>query len=311
MNSSGPRRTLTDPFGRTVKSLRMSITNRCNLNCIYCHNEGDQGSTGEMPLETIVNIVRAAAGFGVDRLKISGGEPLIREDLEEIISALPSLRDVSLTTNGTLLKGRAGALKEAGLDRVNISLDTLDPGKFRMITNCKRNILPNVLEGIDEAVTAGLTPVKINMVLLKNINEAEIGEMLEFTKGYKGNVILQLIELMDFRGAAPYHVDADLVEEKLLQHATDVTTRTMHHRKKYIINGAEVEFVRPVDNTEFCANCNRLRVTADGKLKPCLLVNNNLVDVSNASPAELPGLLQLAVSKRVPFYNRNTCGQEK
>lgn len=311
MNSSGPRRTLTDPFGRTVKSLRMSITNRCNLNCIYCHNEGDQGSTGEMPLETIVNIVRAAAGFGVDRLKISGGEPLIRKDLEAIISALPPLKDVSLTTNGTLLKGRARALKEAGLDRVNVSLDTLDPGKFRMITNCKRDILPTVLEGIDEAVSAGLTPVKINMVLLKDINEAEIGKMLEFTKGYKGNVILQLIELMNFRDAAPYHVDADLVEEELLQHATDVTTRTMHHRKKYIINGAEVEFVRPVDNTEFCANCNRLRVTADGKLKPCLLVNDNLIDVSHVSPAELPGLLQLAVSRRVPFYSRDTYGQEE
>ncbi|AFV24539.1 molybdenum cofactor biosynthesis protein A [Methanolobus psychrophilus R15] len=311
MNSSGPRRTLTDPFGRTVKSLRMSITNRCNLNCIYCHNEGDHGSTGEMTVETIVNIVKAAAEFGVDRLKISGGEPLIRKDLEEILSALPPLKDVSLTTNGTLLKGRARSLKEAGLNRVNVSLDTLDPGKFRMITNCKRDILPTVLEGIDEAVEAGLTPVKINMVLLKDINEAEIEKMLKFTKGYNGDVILQLIELMNFRDTAPYHVDADLVEEELLQNATDVTTRTMHHRKKYFINGAEVEFVRPVDNTEFCANCNRLRVTADGKLKPCLLVNDNLIDVSHARYDELPGLLQLAVSKRVPFYGHDTYRQEK
>lgn len=289
----------------------MSITNRCNLNCIYCHNEGDQGSTGEMSVETIVNIVKAAAEFGVDRLKISGGEPLIRNDLEEIISSLPLLRDISLTTNGTLLKGRAKSLKGAGLNRVNVSLDTLDPGKFRMITNCKRDILPKVLEGIDEAVRVGLTPVKINMVLLKDINEAEIEKMLEFTKAYHGDVILQLIELMNFRDAAPYHVDADQVEQELLQHATDVRTRTMHHRKKYIINGAEVEFVRPVDNTEFCANCNRLRVTADGKLKPCLLVNDNLVDVSHASPDELPGLLQLAVSKRVPFYGHDTYGRDK
>jgi cyclic pyranopterin phosphate synthase len=264
-----------------------------------------------MTVETIVNIVKAAAEFGVDRLKISGGEPLIRKDLEEILSSLPPLKDVSLTTNGTLLKGRARSLKEAGLDRVNVSLDTLDPGKFRMITNCKRDILPIVLEGIDEAVKAGLTPVKINMVLLKDINEAEIEKMLEFTKGYNGNVILQLIELMNFRDTALYHVNADMVEEDLLQHATDVTTRTMHHRKKYFINGAEVEFVRPVDNTEFCANCNRLRVTADGKLKPCLLVNDNLIDVSHASSDELPGLLQLAMSKRVPFYGHDTYGQEK
>jgi cyclic pyranopterin phosphate synthase len=149
------------------------------------------------------------------------------------------------------------------------------------------------------------------MVLLKDINEAEIEKMLEFTKGYNGNVILQLIELMNFRDTALYHVNADMVEEDLLQHATDVTTRTMHHRKKYFINGAEVEFVRPVDNTEFCANCNRLRVTADGKLKPCLLVNDNLIDVSHASSDELPGLLQLAMSKRVPFYGHDTYGQEK
>lgn len=310
MKSSGSYRTLTDPFGRTVRSLRMSITNRCNLNCIYCHNEGDHGSTGEMSVETIVNIVKAAADFGVDRLKISGGEPLIRKDLEEILSSLPPLKDVSLTTNATLLKGRASSLKEAGLDRINVSLDTLDPGKFRMITRCKRDILSSVLEGIDEAVRVGLTPVKINMVLLKDINEAEIEKMLEFTKRYKGDVILQLIELMNFRDAAPYHVDADKVEEELLHHATDVSTRTMHHRKKYIINGAEVEFVRPVDNTEFCANCNRLRVTADGKLKPCLLVNNDLVDVSHASPEELPDLFRLAVSRRVPFYGHERCSQD-
>ncbi|KXS44449.1 MAG: molybdenum cofactor biosynthesis protein A [Methanolobus sp. T82-4] len=302
MNSSVACTTLTDPFGRTVRSLRMSITNRCNLNCIYCHNEGDPGSVREMSVETIVNIVRAAADFGVDRLKISGGEPLLRKDLEEILAALPPLKDVSLTTNAILLKDRAQSLKDAGLDRVNVSLDTLDPAKFRMITNCKKDVLGQVLEGIEEAVRVGLKPVKVNMVLLKDLNEKEIEDMLEFTGQFSGDVILQLIELMDFKDVAEFHVDADKVEDELLDRASDVKVRRMHHRKKYIINGAEVEFVRPIDNTEFCANCNRLRVTAEGKLKPCLLVNNNLVDVSGANPEELPGLLQRAVSRRVPFY---------
>nr|WP_235856148.1 GTP 3',8-cyclase MoaA [Methanolobus halotolerans] len=294
--------TLTDPFGRTVRSLRMSITNRCNLNCIYCHNEGDPGSVSEMSVKTIANIVRAAADFGVDRVKISGGEPLLRKDLEDILTMLPPLKDVSLTTNAILLQERAGSLKDAGLNRVNVSLDTLDPEKFRMITNCKKNILGKVVAGIEEAVRVGLTPVKLNMVLLKDLNETEIEDMLSFTSQFNGNVILQLIELMDFKDVADLHVNADEVENALLSRATDVKVRRMHHRKKYIINGAEVEFVRPIDNTEFCANCNRLRVTADGKLKPCLLVNDNLVDVSDADPEELPALLQLAVSRRLPFY---------
>lgn len=302
MNPCGTCNALTDNYGRTVKSLRMSITNRCNFNCIYCHNEGDHGSQSEMSAETITNIVGAASRMGVNKLKISGGEPLIRTDLEDIISSLPKLRDVSLTTNASMLKGRAQSLKDSGLDRVNVSLDSLDPDIYRTITNCNTNAFERVLDGIHEAVDSGLTPLKINMVLLKDINDMDMDSMLKFTSQYNGNVILQLIELMDFKDVARYRVNADDVERKLLREATDVKVRQMHHRKKYIINGAEVEFVRPVDNTEFCANCNRLRVTADGRLKPCLLSNDDLVDVSNASLDELPSLLQLAVSKRVPFY---------
>ena len=310
MNSPGSCGTLTDTFGRTVRSLRMSITNRCDLDCIYCHNEGDQGSTGEMSAETIANIVKVAADLGVNRLKISGGEPLIRKDLEKILASLPPLKDVSLTTNGTMLRDRAKGLKEAGLDRVNISLDTLDKNRFGMITRCKHNMHSAVLEGIDEAVRVGLTPVKLNMVLLKDINEAEIGKMIDLTRSYKGEVILQLIELMDFKSAASYHVDADKIEQELMKRASEVSTRVMHHRKKYVIDGAEVEFVRPVDNTEFCANCNRLRVTADGKLKPCLLVNDDMIDVSNASLEELPDLFRLAVKKRVPFYRQKNIEED-
>ena len=255
-----------------------------------------------MSVDTIVNIVDAASRFGVDRLKISGGEPLVRKDLEDIISSLPELRDVSLTTNGSLLKDRAQDLKDSGLDRVNVSLDSLDPEMYRSITNCRPGAFEKVLDGIHEAVDAGLTPVKLNMVLLKDINDGDMGSMLEFAGQYGGDVILQLIELMDFKDVERYRVNADDVEKELLASASDVKVRELHHRKKYIINGAEVEFVRPLDNTEFCANCNRLRVTADGKLKPCLLTNDDLVDVSNASPDELPSLLKLAVSKRVPFY---------
>ena len=301
MSSAGTGEVLTDSYGRTVRSLRMSITDRCNLNCIYCHNEGHIGHSREMPVDTIVNIVEVASQFGINRLKLSGGEPLLRKDLEEALTRLPDMRDISLTTNAVLLRDRASSLKDAGLDRVNISLDTLDPEKYRTIANCSTGMFERVLDGIHAAVDAGLTPVKLNMVLLKDLNDDEIKDMLDFTRGYGGDVMLQLIELMDFRDLPQYRINANEVEKSLLSVSSDVQVRELHKRKKYIINGAEVEFVRPVDNTEFCANCNRLRVSADGKLKPCLLVNNNLVDVLNATKDELPDLFRLAVSKRVPF----------
>ncbi|MEA1984730.1 MAG: GTP 3',8-cyclase MoaA [Euryarchaeota archaeon] len=292
---------LTDTYGRTIKSLRMSITNRCNLDCIYCHNEGDTGHGKEMSVETISNIVNVAARFGVNKVKFSGGEPLVRRDFEDIISSLPPMKDISVTTNGTLLSGRAQDLKDAGLDRVNVSLDTLDPDKYQWITNTSPSHLEDVLDGIHSAIDAGLTPVKLNMVMLHGINDTQLEDMLEFTKEYSGDVILQLIQLMDVKDVSQYQVDADAIEQGLEKCADAVRVRHMHHRKKYIIDGAEVEFVRPVDNTEFCANCNRLRVTADGKLKPCLLVNDNLVDASNASLEDLPDLFRLAVHKRVPY----------
>lgn len=304
MNAPHKTEFLTDAYGRTIKSLRMSVTDRCNLNCIYCHNEGSTGTTGEMSVETISNIVHVAAGFGINRLKISGGEPLLRKDLEDILASLPPLKDVSMTTNGVLLKGRAQSLKDAGLNRVNISLDSLNEGNYRHITKCKDGIFRKVMDGIHAAVDVGLTPVKLNMVLLKDVNESEVEDMLSFARGFHGDVILQLIQLMDFRDVACYHVDVDEIERELELKAGCVQVRELHHRKKYLLDGAEVEFVRPVDNTEFCANCNRLRVTADGKLRPCLLVNDNLVDVSHASVEEMSDLFRLAVSRRVPFYRK-------
>lgn len=304
MNDSHKTEFLRDAYGRTIKSLRMSITDRCNLNCIYCHNEGSMGSSGEMSVETISNIVHVAAGFGVNRLKLSGGEPLLRKDLEDILVSLPPLRDVSMTTNGVLLKERAESLKDAGLNRVNISLDSLNEGNYKHITKCKAGIFEKVIEGIHAAVDTGLTPVKLNMVLLKDVNELEVEKMLSFTREFHGDVILQLIQLMDFRDVACYHVDVNEIERDLELKAGCIQVRELHRRKKYLIDGAEVEFVRPVDNTEFCANCNRLRVTADGKLRPCLLVNDNLVDVSHASVEEMPDLFRLAVSRRVPFYGK-------
>ena len=292
---------LIDPYGRKISSLRISITSRCNLNCFYCHNEGQNGYENEISVKEIVEIIKVAAGLGIRRVKFSGGEPLVRTDFEEILSSLPSLQNVSATTNGVLLSERATGLKTAGLDRVNISLDTLDPGVYAGICGCSENIHQKVLDGIDAAVNAGLTPVKLNMVMLNGSRSDELDNMIDYIKRYKGNVILQVIEPMDF-GHKWQRVDMDAIENKLQSRASSVVERKLHRRKKYQIDGVEVEVVRPIDNSKFCANCNRLRVTADGKLKPCLLRDDNLVDIHQASNSELKELFYKAVKKREPFY---------
>lgn len=302
------KQTLEDSYGRKVTGLRISITDKCNLSCMYCHNEGAEcctcGPEGkEMKPELICGIVREAAKFGVNKVKFSGGEPLFRKDFEEILKCLPPLKEVSATTNGILLEKRAKSLKAAGLDRVNVSLDSLVPEKYEAITGAPPGSLEKVIRGINSAVEAGLTPVKLNMVLLKGINDDEIDSMMEFVRPYKGMVILQLIELMNIDPRlSKYTIDSKALEKSLAERASEIKVRHLHHRKKYIINGVEVEFVRPMDNSEFCAHCSRLRVTADGKFKPCLLVNNNLVDVREAkSSEEIEDLLKLAVSRRKPY----------
>lgn len=302
------KKILEDSYGRRVTGLRISITDRCNLSCMYCHNEGAdccaRGPVGnEMKPELICGIVREAAKFGVNKIKFSGGEPLFRKDFEEILSCLPPLKEVSATTNGILLEKRAGTLKAAGLDRVNVSLDSLVPEKYERITGASPGSLEKVIRGIDSAVEAGLTPVKLNMVLLKGINDDEIDSMMEFVRPYKGMVILQLIELMDIDPRlSKYMINSKALEKSLAERASEIKVRHLHHRRKYIIDGVEVEFVRPMDNSEFCAYCSRLRVTADGKFKPCLLVNDNLVDVMGAKNSEeIEELLKLAVSRRKPY----------
>jgi len=291
---------LIDPYNRRIRSLRISVTNRCNLNCIYCHHEGEPAhAQSEIGRDTIISLVHAALDHDVRRIKFTGGEPLLRSDLADIIGELPRLDEISVTTNGTLLPEYACDLASAGLHRVNISLDTLHPERYRMITGS--DMLDTVLDGVHAAADAGLTPIKLNMVLLNGINDDEIWDLIEFTRSYR-DVILQIIELLDFAGICE-PVDMDAVEDTLRARASRIITRSLHRRRKYLISGAEVELVRPIDNSEFCAHCNRLRVTSDGKLKGCLLSNENLVDISHASEEEMHALLEKAVAMRKPYYS--------
>ena len=229
----------------------------------------------EISTEMVVNVARAAADLGVRSLKLTGGEPLLRRDLADLIMQMPQDLNISLTTNGIFLAEQAKSLAEAGLDRVNVSLDSLNSETYRAITGGREGDLEKVLAGIDAAKEAGLEPIKLNVVVLKK-NEAEIPDLIECSR-QKG-LILQLIELLDMRGLG-ISGDMETIEQSLQAKADRVRTREMHRRKKYFLDGAEVELVRPMDNTEFCANCTRLRVTSDGKIKPCLLRNDNLIEI--------------------------------
>ncbi|NVO66082.1 GTP 3',8-cyclase MoaA [Methanofollis tationis] len=289
---------LCDDYGRPVTNLRISLTPRCNLNCIYCHAEGEVAPRDEMSLDEIREILRVAAKLGIKSVKFTGGEPLMRRDILDIVRAVPPGIESSLTTNGTLLGGLAQGLKEAGLSRVNISLDTLRTERYKEIAG--KDLLPKVLDGIQAAIDAGLTPVKLNMVLLKGMNEDEIDEFLALVRENK-NLILQVIELMEFN-ECQMHGDVDRLEKEIAEHSQEIMTRRMHHRKKYCMDGAEVEVVRPLHNTEFCAYCNRLRVTSDGYLKPCLLRTDNHVDIRGKKGAELEALFEQAVKAREPFF---------
>ena len=290
---------LTDTFGRQVTNLRVSVTQRCNLQCIYCHAEGERSPEAEIPLEDILEVLRVAALLGIRSVKFTGGEPLIREDILEIVRAVPKGLESSMTTNAILLEGYARDLKDAGLSRINISLDSLDPACYRDITGHDR--LSDVLDGIDAALGAGLTPIKLNMVVLKGINEDEVDSFIRYVRGNR-NLILQLIELMEWNTCTS-HAEINRLEEDLASRSRIILTRRMHHRKKYCVDGAEVEVVRPRHNTEFCAFCNRLRVTSDGKLKPCLLRSDNLIDIRGKRGAELEALFREAVRIREPFFH--------
>ncbi|WP_295116182.1 GTP 3',8-cyclase MoaA [uncultured Methanobrevibacter sp.] len=300
-----------DKYERPILSLRITLTNRCNVNCLYCHHDGMVKSKDEMTADELYTICKIAKKIGVRKIRLSGGEPLLKKDIVEIVAKIASLdfKDISMTTNGTLLEKYAQDLKNAGLHRVNVSLDTLNRETFEFIT--KKDYLEDAKKGILKAVEVGLYPVKINMVIMKDINQNEIDDMFKFCK--ENDIVLQLIELIesenceDDKFSADYHYNLDDIEKELADIADDVREREfMQGRKKYYIDGGEIEVVKPVDNAKFCAKCSRLRITPDGKIKPCLLRNDNLVELishvrNGANEEELEEIFMNGINKREPF----------
>ncbi len=234
----------------------------------------------------------------------------MRQDLPEIvasIAALPGLRDLSLTTNGLLLgDGMAKKLRDCGLRRVNISLPTLNPETYHKLTGGK---LEDALVGVKAAIAAGFSPVKLNTVVLKDVNVVDVPELIEYAG--RNNVVLQLIELDPVNVGDNYykehHRSLDEQEAMLKEKAISVETRPfMHNRLIYHLPNVTVEVVKPIENSDFCMHCTRLRVTSDGKLKPCLMRNDNLTDIltsirQGATDEELKQLFVKANLLREPY----------
>jgi GTP 3',8-cyclase len=283
---------LLDRFGRKHTYLRISVTDRCNLRCLYCMPEEGMVFMEQDKLLSyshILEVAATAARLGIRKFRITGGEPLVRPGLDELIAglaALPGVDDISLTTNGLLLASQAAKLKQAGLKRVNVSLDTMDAARFKFIA--RRGDLNRVWEGIEAAVEAGLSPIKLNCVLLKGVNEDEIGRFLKLSMEHPMHV--RFIEYMpighDDTGWRNHYLPLSRVleEAKLLGYELEQAEGPQGSgpSENWRIAGGAGTFglIHPISE-HFCKNCNRLRLTADGHLKPCLY----WVDELNVRPA--------------------------
>src|SRR5579871_1795138 len=284
MNGPAPSLTLsnpmTDPFGRTISYLRVSVTDRCDLRCFYCMSE-DMTFLPKADLLTLEELDRLCSAFvakGVKKLRLTGGEPLVRRNVMSLVRSLSrhlqtgSLRELTMTTNGTQLARFASELRDCGVRRINLSLDTLDAGKFRAVT--RWGDLDKVLAGIEAAQAVGLA-VKINTVALKNLNEDEIPSLIEWAHG-KG-MALTLIEVMPMgeigAGRIDQYVPLSLVRARLAKQFTltdlDESTGGPARYVRVSETGGTLGFITPMTHN-FCESCNRVRITCTGTLHTCL-----------------------------------------
>ena len=281
MNPTADR--LVDSFGRVHTNLRVSVTDRCNIRCVYCMPEAVTflPKSHLLTFEEIERLARVAAGLGVTKLRLTGGEPLVRRDLERLVAqlvAVPGVADLGLTTNGILLAEQAQALRDAGLRRVNISLDTLDPDRFRALT--RRDGLDRVIAGIDAALAAGFDPIKLNAIALKGSTEDDLIPLARFAR--ERGVELRFIEYMPLDAGA-WERDKVLLASEMIERLEaefgplvpvgDQDPRSPSLDFEYADGGGRVGFIASVSRP-FCGNCNRLRITADGKLRNCLFAHD-------------------------------------
>ncbi len=265
---------------RPLRSLRLSVTDRCNLRCAYCMPAEDytwMPRADLLQFEELSRLVDAFCEAGVDRLRLTGGEPLLRQDLPDLVAMLaakPGVRDLALTTNGVRLAEHAGALRRAGLDRLTVSLDTLEPERFRRMT--KREALPRVLDGLEAAGAAGFTGTKINTVVVRGFNEDELTTMLVLGRRYGATV--RFIEYMDVGGARDWSMQQVVPKEEILERVTrsfgappvPLPGRGSAPASEYALPDGQRFGVIASTTEPFCGACDRSRVTADGMWFRCL-----------------------------------------
>jgi cyclic pyranopterin phosphate synthase len=270
---------ILDRFDRPLRSLRVSVTDRCNLRCQYCMPETDYvwlPRDNVLSFEEIGRIVDAFTETGVDRIRITGGEPLLRRDLPRLVetfAARPAIHDLALTTNGVLLMQQASALKRAGLHRITVSLDTLDPHRFAMLTRFDEHRA--VLAGIDAAAAAGFQSLKIDSVVIRGVNDGELADLLEY--GRRVGAEVRFIEYMDVGGATRWTPEAVVSRREMLStlesrfgSIVPIAENTSAPADRYALPDGTVFGIISSTTEPFCASCDRSRLTADGMWLMCL-----------------------------------------
>jgi cyclic pyranopterin phosphate synthase len=309
-------RGMKDNFDRRIDYLRVSITDRCNLRCVYCMPPGGVVPAKHKEIlryEEIVRIVEIGAGLGVKKVRLTGGEPLTRKNVSFLVSALKKVRgieDLSMTTNGTLLERQARELADAGLDRVNVSVDSFNPDRYREIT--RGGSLDAVMRGIAAAEKAGLRPIKINMVPMRGFNDDEVLEFARLTLSSDHHV--RFIEFMPSGDNDYWSPERYISTEELkktigtIGPLSPVRIRRNGPSRYFRLAGAKgvLGFISAITH-HFCADCNRLRLTADGKLRPCLFSETE-IDLKAAlrgggPDAEIERLFRLAIKVKPEGHN--------
>jgi GTP 3',8-cyclase len=320
MNSMTPSDRLIDRFGRIHNNLRISVTDRCNIRCVYCMPESVTflPRNSLLSFEEIVRFVRVATTLGIDKIRLTGGEPLVRKDLPrlvEMIAAISGIKDVGLTTNGILLAPMARALWDAGLRRINVSLDTLDPARFEQLT--RRTGVEQVIEGILAAKSAGFRPVKLNAVAIKGMTEDDVVPLGMFAREH--GLELRFIEYMPLDAGDLWERGKVLLAAEILERlsegigplapAPDQDPRAPAVDFDYADGRGRVGLIASVSRP-FCTSCNRVRLTAEGKLRNCLfaLEETDVRDLmrGGSSDADLARALRESVAAKWEGHEINT-----
>ena len=297
---------MKDTYGREISYLRLSVTELCNLRCRYCMPEDGvvkKRHEDMLTHEEMVLAVKAAASLGITKLRITGGEPLVKPDIVPLcrdLAQIEGIRELCLTTNGTLLPKLAAPLREAGVDRLNISLDTLDGAKYRRIT--RRGELSQALEGIEAALRQGFQKIKINAVLIGGFNDDEIPALAELTRHYPVDV--RFIELMPMYDSGDFGPEAFLPYTVVTERLPELEPAAADGgvAKLYRLPGAQgnIGLISPV-SAHFCAECNRIRITADGKIKPCLHSSDE-ISIKGMSLEEMEQTLRRAILEKPQWH---------